>query len=88
MGNYDALLAEARSRFGVQPAPTLSALVGLLRSLGAVLFDFAMHRDELADEFVDQELVVGAYTLTESSILALQATEEEVENFTADPDEE
>ncbi|PDQ34874.1 MAG: hypothetical protein B5766_08925 [Candidatus Lumbricidophila eiseniae] len=88
MGSYDALLSEAREHFGVEPAVTLTDVVGLLRSLGAVPFDFNGYRDDLLDEFVDRDFVVGAYTLADPSLLRRRATVEEIEHFTADPDEE
>src|SRR6218665_3723831 len=88
MGSYDALLSGAREHFGVEPAVTLTDVVGLLRSLGAVPFDFNGYRDDLLDEFVDRDFVVGAYTLADPSLLRRRATVEEIEHFTADPDEE
>lgn len=87
MTSYDTLLSEAREHFGVQPAATCTDAISLLQSLGAVPFDFDTHRDDLIDEFVDPSLVVGAYTLAEPSLLRRRATPEEIENFTASPDE-
>src|SRR6218665_3013573 len=79
MGSYDALLSEAREHFGVEPAVTLTDVVGLLRSLGAVPFDFSGYCDDLLDEFVDRDFVVGAYTLADPSLLRRRATVQEIE---------
>jgi hypothetical protein len=87
MDTYETLLAKARSHFGVQSASSVSDIAALLQSLGAERFEYEGHRDQLEDEFVDWNLVVGAYSLTEASMLRRLATDEEVENFTADPDE-
>src|SRR6218665_3763507 len=88
MGSYDALLSEAREHFGVEPAVTLTDVVGMLRTLGAVPFAFNGYRDDLLAEFVAPDSGVGPYSRADPPLLRRRAPGEEIARFTADPDEE
>ncbi len=82
------LLAEARAFFKVPEATSVADVIDLLNSYGAKPIDFAVYDEDLADEFVDVSLVVGAWALTDAATLAALATDEERELFAEDPDEE
>lgn len=87
MHDMERLIAAAREAYAVPATPTVEDAVRLLVDWGADPLPLEPVLDELADEFVDRPMVVGAWTLADAAVLAERATPEEREVFAADPDE-
>lgn len=86
MHDMERLIVAAREAHAVPVATTVEDAVRLLVGWGADLLPLEPVLDELADEFVDRPMVVGAWTLADAA-LAERATPEEREAFGPDPDE-
>lgn len=85
---YNELLTAARAQYGVERADDLAAVAELMFSLRFEPLDWEPYRANLVDEFVDERLVAGAYTLIDPDVLRSRATREETEHFAADLTEE
>lgn len=86
--SYEELLTTARAKYGVARVDDLQALAELLVSLQFQAMEWRPYRAMLLDEFVDERLMVAAYTLADPAYLRPRATEEESEHFAPDPSEE
>ncbi|WP_062302091.1 hypothetical protein [Demequina subtropica] len=73
-----AAAAEHRALHGIAYAPTVAEASALLETKGALRFDFAKHSGRLRDEWVDPELIVACYTLTDRVLLRDCARAEEL----------
>lgn len=78
---YTTLLSQAREAFQVPALSSVGEVCDYVLSLGSVPLDFEKYHESLADEFVDDRYVVGAFTLRDPQILNSRAKAIEKEMF-------
>lgn len=83
----NALLAEARAQFGVPAATSIGDVVRLMVGWGAEPIGSQRFIESLIDEYVDESLIVGAWTIWNPELFQAHATLDERALSLEDPDE-